>query len=218
MLNKIENISTNTDFARSSAKNTSGIDSIYSHSHKLNFNDSLTFSSAFVLLSKIHWKLRKFKLEHNRLVHIEFSADEIIFSSTIDISDPEAINYGRYQITSLISFEDIAENWCAEIFFNTINKQSAGNSRPVSFPICKQFLKNILERAAYSRTDFWDNTIYEEILGGLKTSLHNELSEIHIQVLMFIEMITGNSIIPADYQNQSNNQELKIINIFRLNE
>lgn len=218
MLNKIENISTNTDFSRSSAKNTSGIDSIYSHSQRLNFNDSLTFSSAFVLLSKIHWKLRKFKLEHNHLVHIEFSADEIIFSSAIDIFDPEELNYGKYQISRSITSEEISENWCAEIFFNTLNKQLPGNGKPVNFPICKQFLKNILEHANYSRAEFWDSNVYEEILADLKTSLQNELSEIHIQVLMFIEMITGNSIIPADYQNHSNNHELKIINIFRLNE
>lgn|GEM_PF-2774072 len=218
MLNKIENISTNTDFTRSPAKNTAAMESVYSNSRKFNFNDSFTFSSAFVLLSKINWKLRKFKLEHNRIVHIEFSAYGIIFSTTIDISDQEDLYKANYILSSLNEETGSFENLFVQILFSVADNPDVEGIIPLDFPACYDLLHRVKDKARYSQSEFWQSNLYEDFLSIKKSSIYEELSLLHHQVLVFIEMLTGNSLLPLAHYESNPKQEMQIKNIFKLNE
>lgn len=97
MLEKIVNISPNSDYKKSTG-NTKYYKKVNSYTYASNsINDSILISPATALLSTYGWKLKKFNQQSDK-IHIIFELDDFEFDTTIHINELSKNKIIEYKI------------------------------------------------------------------------------------------------------------------------
>lgn len=214
MLNKIENISLNSE-RKETFKLLSGDTSSISLHKKLNPLDSVTFSSALIFLSQLKWKLKSFRHNNSGQIHIEFLIGDFTFKCLLEfptayskqinytISNQELTDINRLNHTIQIAFD-------YDQFVNT----------PMEGSIKLNFILLLFERVLstehivnlHNLDTYYMERLTEDINNGLK----EELNQIHKRLISFLEKLTGEEFtqqFDAEEKSEAKNKSIKILSI-----
>ena len=216
MLKKIENIASTAEF-KNNSRFINGLHSLPGISGgKANISDSLSFSSAFRYLSQLKWNLRSLEHNDNDDFLLEFSIDNYIFQTKVNIHDchssnisykiinDDAINSSNHKYQILLSFEFDPEVY-AEIvlaskteYLNWLYKKLASYDSII--------LKN---SSSPEVNDFF--------IDEAKNYLRYEISLIHRNLIFFIEKVTGEIISQQLKLTVYNSDDENLIRIHQIN-
>ncbi len=204
MLEKIENIKPGSDYRHSSTPNKSAQASRYLNSIHSTSSDSFSLSPATVFLSSIHWQLKNFHNENDKLT-ICFSFDEFDFSINIligEISIMTNLDYGiKRKYGAARNNAEISTKISSPLYKDQNHNIEIKSSLPVLQNMYNSFLSLSESSSSTSADDYFVRKIFLE----LETGLHDELIYVNKCLLNFLEKYLS---LKFNLKNYTENQHL----------
>jgi hypothetical protein len=186
MLEKIENIKPGSDYRHSNTPNKSAQASRYLNSIHSSSSDSFSLSPATVFLSSVHWQLKNFHNENEKLT-ISFSFDEFDFSIIILIGEISLMTNLDYEIKR--KFETTRNNVevSTKISSPLYKDQNHNIEIKNSLPVLQNMYNSFLTLSESSGSIGADDYFVRKIFLDLEAGLLGELMYVNKCLLNFLE-------------------------------
>ncbi|WP_337865657.1 hypothetical protein [Ignavibacterium sp.] len=185
MLNKIENITLNPN-SRNEVKSSKKDLPINHLTKKENFSDTITFSAALLFLSQLKWRLKKVNHISQDELEIEIIADEISYSTIINIKDP-AIKNIIIKMQNEFPFKHNKMFYTVTAEFN-YQKFDLSEEEKSYEPVNKLFYR--IPSYEYEGEKEISSTFYYELIEGNDTNLIKTLSSVYHNMVLFSDKLT----------------------------
>jgi hypothetical protein len=207
MLERISNISLDTDFKKSKKGRYSNFKGgLYSNS-TFDINDSISFSPASKYLSRANWLLKEFHQSAENKVIVEFIYNGFYFEVSLDlqrINDIETVVY-------LIKKEDTfitSHNPISASFKITIGGNN--NSNPIQKELrgLEQLFQRFSSLELNSELNIYNYELIDTLLEGIYSSLQSDFTYLNNVLLNFLEKQTNIKL--NQVLNKNNNSQTKL--------
>lgn len=212
MLERISNISLDTDFKKSKKGRYSQFKGeLYSHS-SFDVNDSISFSSASKYLSKAGWLLKEFKQTTGDKVIVEFNYNSYCFEVSLDlerINNIETVIYSIHKDETFISF---AKPILASF------KISIGGFDG-DYPMQKELrgLDHLFQRfetlELNNELNLYNYELIDTLLEGFYTSLQSDFTYLNIVLFNFLEKQTNRKFNVLFNKNRDVTTKINILKV-----
>lgn len=190
MLERIGNISSETDFNKSKRRKFSSYKGNMYANTSFDINDSYSFSPASKYLSRANWLLKEYHQSKEGKIIVEFSYYEFYFEVSLDVETLSTINSLVYKIS-----KDGVQN-SQEKNISATFKVSIGES-PQNLPLQKELrgLEQLFVRFATlnlnNELNIYNYELIDTLLEGMYSLLQNDFEYLNNTLLQFIEKQTN---------------------------
>lgn len=186
MLEKIVNIKPGSDYRHSSSPNKGAQAARYLNTFHSTSSDSFSLSPATVFLSSIHWQLKNFHNENEKL-SISFLFDDFEFSISILIGEISVINHFEYEIKR--KYASIIKN--VEVLAkisSPLNKEQNHNLQvKQNLPVLRNLFESFLSINDSGGSISADDYFARKSFLDTENDLNEEFKYVDICLLNFLE-------------------------------
>lgn len=218
MLEKINSISTKSDYSQ--AVRTSNFGTILSSSYtrKVDPHDSVDISPAFKFLNSVNWKLIEFKHLVDEKLFLGFILSSIEFHMVIDLVNFQKINSFNYKVIK----ENKRDNPHKKIITDLSVKVSQINysAEPVliNFSALNVFFQRAFGLNIFREISREEKYFFDDLLDGVFNGIREEFMSLNSHVLIFLDKLTGQRIgkkevSPKEYGEIVVIKKFKVINV-----
>lgn len=203
MLNKIENITLNPN-SRNEVKSSKKDLPVNHLVRKENFSDTITFSAALLFLSQLKWRLKKISHISQDELEIEIIADDISYSTIINIKNPTVSNI-VIKLQNEFPFKHNKSFYTVNVEFN-YQKFDLTEEEKSYEPVNKLFYR--IPSYEYEGEKEVSSTFYYELIEGNEMNLIKTLSFVYFNMVLFSDKLTEKN--NASVLNSTENSEPRI--------
>jgi hypothetical protein len=186
MLEKIVNIKPGSDYRHSSSPNKGAQAARYLNTFHSGSSDSFSLSPATVFLSSIHWQLKNFHNENEKLF-VNFSFDEFDFSISILVGEISITTNFDYEIKRIYNSFIGNNEILAKISSPLYKEQNHNIEVKQNLPVLQNLYKSILELHERNGEIGIDDYFVGKIFIDLERNLLEEFTYINMCLLNFLE-------------------------------
>ena len=191
MLERIANISLESDFKKSRRGNTYGKfkRGIYAGA-TFDINDSISFSPASKYLSRANWLLKEFHQSNEGKIIIEFNYAGFSFDVSLDLETLGSINSIVYKI-SKNGIDNPFEKKISATFKVTIGKGSNGLPLQKELRGLEQLFYRFNSLELGNELNSYNYELIDTLLEGMYSLLQNDFEYLNNTLLQFLEKQTN---------------------------
>ncbi|MDP4117080.1 MAG: hypothetical protein Q8903_13165 [Bacteroidota bacterium] len=184
MLNKISNITTSSDYSKSSSKLSLDYNR-QNNVHNLNIvhNDSVNLSPAYQVLKKLNWKLKLVKNTAGKQYRCTFVIGDFEFNSYIEVLPSGSIEYINYDI--------LKENWILKILVSLQVKLEEYKEIRIDNNFLKS-MNTLFNRLSLLKIDNEitrkDSSALDDLMDGILNGLIRDFNFINVNLISFLEV------------------------------
>ena len=210
MLNKIENISSGSEFSKASRPMgfSGGIASAYvrqTYAH-----DSVNISPALQFLNLVRWKLKEFKHIAKEKLFLDFVLSDIEFQTTIDLISIESADDLNYHVIKEGNQLNYNGKIISDISVNIDNTEYGKDLELINLSALNVFFQRIFNQKNFNELNQNDQYLIEEIINGISAGIEEEFEYLNNQLFIFLEKLEGIRIDKKDIRKLNKS---KIVNV-----
>ena len=211
MLERISNISLDTDFKKSKKGRYSNFKGgLYSNS-TFEINDSISFSPASKYLSRANWVLKEYRQSSDNKVIVEFIYNGFYFEVSLDlqrINDIETVVYLIKRDDIFIKTKPIAASFKISIGGNN-------NANPIQKELkgLEQLFQRFNSLNLNSELNIYNYELIDTLLEGIYSSLQSDFTYLNNVLLNFLEKQTNIKLNQVLNKNKNSQTKLNLLKV-----
>jgi hypothetical protein len=218
MLEKINNISTKSDYSK--AVRTSNFGAILgsTYTRKVDSHDSVDISPAFKFMNSVNWKLKEFKHVVDEKLLLGFILSEIEFHTTIDLVNLEKISLINYSVIKENKKDNPSRKIITDLSVKVNRINYSQDPVLINFSSLNVFFQRIFNLNIYREISREEKYFFDDLLEGIFFGIQEEFIHLNSHVLIFLDKLTGQRVgkkesSQKDYGETVVIKKFKVINV-----
>ncbi len=218
MLEKINNISTKSDYSQAGHASNFGNFLNSANTRKVYPHDSADISPAFKFLNSVRWKLNEFKYITDEKLFLGFILSQIEFHTVIDLVNFEKLNVLNYKVIK----ENKEDNSLRKIITDLSVKIDGINyfeeSVLINFSALNIFFQRVFYLNINREISRDEKYFFDELLEGIFYGIQEEFIRLNSHILIFLDKLTGQRVVKKDDSERDYGETLvikkfKVVNV-----
>lgn len=216
MLEKIVDISFNTNFARKKHSRSFYGGKKGAENYKIDNGDPISFSPAFQFIARTNLKIKDIdKISEEKLL-LKFAIEEFLFHTTVDVENIKHAKNLSYKIES-----DFTESEQRKLIHALIRLKLGKLSPPKTHIVYPQTLKQFFLRLDKYQGEFdinlFDRESLDYLMEDLEADLEEEMVTISHIILNFIDKLNSSNILEVLSHSEFLNHQLILQSVKKVN-
>lgn len=213
MLERIGNISFETDFNKSKPRRYSSYKGNLYADASFDINDSISFSPASKYLSRANWLLKEYHQSNEGKIIVEFNYDGFCFEVSLDMETLGTINSLVYKI-SKDEVQNLLEKRVSATFKISIGESSQKSPIQKELKGLEQLFVRFSTLNLNNELNIYNYELIDTLLEGMYSLLQNDFEYLNSTLLQFIEKQTNRKVgsLISKFHNASTKISLQKLN------
>jgi len=215
MLEKINNISTKSDYSHGGHGSNFGTFLGSAYTRKVVQHDSADISPAFKFLNSVRWKLKEFRYITGEKLFLGFILSDIEFNTVIDLLNFEGINVLNYNVIKEIKEGNPNKKIIADLSVKVENINYFEEPVLINFSALNIFFQRVFNLDINREISREEKYFFDELLEGIFYGIQEEFILLNSHILIFLDKLSGQRITKREDSKKDYGETL-VIKKFRV--